>query len=209
MITKAILFIDSSNFYHSLKEQKCLPFDADGFVELFRELSKLYDIEKIFFYDAVKNSLRDPNGYSKQQGFHTRLSGADKRIIIKTRKLRYLADIRDSKIRQSCRKVGIRNLNIMKLRYFLKEMGLIKLTKEKGIDVQLVVDAIEEARKDKNMRIIILSGDADFVPAVNLIKTYSVEVINLHPYCGSSNELRKACNKHILISFGKSGIILK
>jgi uncharacterized LabA/DUF88 family protein len=209
MLPKAIIFIDGSNFYHSLKEQECLPFDSDGFTELFRELSKLYDVKKIYFYDAVKNSLIDPEGYKRQQGFHSRLLGSDSRIIIKTRKLRYLADIKDSKIMRVGKEVGIIDSDIRKLRDFLKEMGLIKLTKEKGIDVQLVVDAIEEARVDKNVRIIILSGDADFVPAVNLIKTYSAEVINLHPYCGSSTELRNACNKHILIDIGESRIILK
>jgi len=209
MIPKAILFIDGSNFYHSLKKQGCLPFDADGFSKLFGRLSRLYNIEKIYFYDAVKNIVRDPTGYSKQQGFHARLLESHPRIVIKTRKLRYLADVRDSKIKQSGKKAGITDSCINKLRSFLMEMDLIKLTKEKGIDVQLVVDAIEEARKGGNIHIIILSGDADFVPAVSLIKTYKVEVINLHPYSGSSTELRNACNKHILITFGKGGPFLK
>ncbi len=201
MISKAILFIDGSNFYHSLKNQDCLPFDADSFSKLFGELSVLYKIEKVYFYDAIKDSKRDPSGYSKQQGFHARLLKSHPKIRIKTRKLRYLADIRDSKIKSSGKKAGITDACISKLRDFLMEMGLIKLTKEKGIDVQLVVDAIEEARKDGNMKIIILSGDADFVPAVSLLESYKVEVINLHPYSGSSSELRNACNKHILITF--------
>jgi uncharacterized LabA/DUF88 family protein len=201
MIPKAVLFIDGSNFYHSLKKQECLPFDADSFSKLFEKLSVLYKIEKVYFYDAVKDSKRDPTGYSKQQGFHTRLLNSHPKIRIKTRKLRYLADIRDSKIKSSGRNAGITDSCLSKLRDFLTDMGLIKLTKEKGIDVQLVVDAIEEARKDENIKIIILSGDADFVPAVNLLKSYKVEVINLHPYSGSSTELRNACNKHILITF--------
>lgn len=209
MMPKAILFIDGSNFYHSLKEQGCLPFDADGFSKLFERLSGLYEIEKIYFYDAVKNIERDPTGYSKQQGFHARLLKSHPRIVIKTRKLRYLTDVRDSKIRQAGKKAGITDSCIEKLRSFLMEMGLIKLTKEKGIDVQLVVDAIEEARKGEKTHIIILSGDADFVPAVNLIKSYKVEVINLHPYRGSSTELRNACNKHMLITFGNGGPFLK
>ncbi len=209
MKPKTLVFIDSSNFYHSLKKQNCLPFNADGFSQLFEKLSGLYEIEKIYFYDAVKNIKRDPNGYSKQQAFHLRLLKSDPRIVIKTRKLRYIADVRNSKIKRSGEKVGIPISYIKKLRDFLMEMGLIKLTKEKGIDVQLVVDAIEEARKRKKINIIILSGDADFVPAVNLLKTYEVEVVNLHAYSGSSTELRNACDKHILIDFGKDGISLK
>lgn len=209
MKRKAILFIDSSNFYHSLKNQGVLPFDADKFLILFNELSKKYNIEEIYFYDALKNICKDPNGYSKQQGFHSRLLKSNSYLVIKTRKLRYLADVRDSKIKESGRKAGITDSCIKKLRNFLMEMGLIKLTKEKGIDVQLVVDAIEEVRKNGKRDIIILSGDADFVPAVNLIKKYKVNVINLHTYSGSSLELRKACNKHILIIFNKGNPILK
>lgn len=209
MIPKAMLFIDGSNFYHSLKEQKCLPFDVDSFSKLFEKLSELYDIQKIYFYDAIKNIVRDPEGYSKQQGFHARLLGLDSKIIIRTRKLRYLADINDDKIRHCGKKAGIDDSSIKKLRNFLTEMGMIKLTKEKGVDVQLVVDAIEEARKGGNIHIIILSGDADFVPAVNLLKIYKAKVINLHSYRGSSTELRKACDEHILITFGKDGPSLK
>lgn len=209
MKPKALLFIDGSNFYHSLKEQGRLPFDAEGFSKLFDKLSELYEIEKIYFYDAVKNIKIDPSGYSKQQGFHIRLKGTHPNIFIKTRKLRYIADIRKSKIERVGKKLGIPDSCIKKLKDFLIEMGLIKLTKEKGIDVQLVVDAIEEARKRKNIHIIILSGDADFVPAVNLLKKYDVKVVNLHPYYGSSTELRKVCNKHILINFGKDGLFLK
>jgi uncharacterized LabA/DUF88 family protein len=206
---KAILFIDGSNFYHSLKTQGCLPFDADGFSKLFGKLAELYEIEKVYFYDATKNIKRDPEGYAKQQGFHARLLKSHPKIFIKTRKLRYLADISNRKIKESGKKAGITDSSIGKLRGFLMIMGLIKLTKEKGIDVQLVVDAIEEARKDKKKLIIILSGDDDLVTAVNLIKSYKAEVINLHPYHGSSTELRNACNKHILISFEKGDIFLK
>lgn len=209
MTPKIILFIDGSNFYHSLKEQECLPFDADSFSDLFKELSKLYNIEKIYFYDAMKDSRRDPEGYSKQQGFHSRLLKSHPKIEIKTRKLRYLSDVRDYKIKQCGREVGITNSCIDKLSDFLGKMGLIKLTKEKGIDVLLVVDAIEEARNNKDIHIIILSGDADFVPAINLIKKYRVKTINLHPYSGSSTELRMACNQHILIILGVSGLSLR
>lgn len=208
MLPKALLFIDGSNFYHSLKKQGQLPFDADCFKKLFGELSKIYDIEKVYFYDAVKNIERDPTGYSKQQGFHARLKESHSRILIRTRKLRYLADVRDSKIKSCGRRADITDSCLSKLRDFLNEMGLIKLTKEKGIDVQLVVDAVEEAIKGKNKHFIILSGDADFVPAVNLLKKYNVEVINLHPYYGSSGELRGACNKHVLIYFRKGNPFL-
>ena len=69
----AILFIDGSNFYHSLKEQSDLPFDADQFGTLISELNKHFDVKEVKFYDAMKNRGIDPAGYSGQQRFHSRL----------------------------------------------------------------------------------------------------------------------------------------
>jgi uncharacterized LabA/DUF88 family protein len=89
------------------------------------------------------------------------------------------------------------------------DLKLIRLTKEKGIDVLLVVDAIEEARAKAAENIILLSGDADFVPAIELIKSYGLKTINLHTYHGSSNELRISCNNHILIDFDSDGLVLR
>jgi uncharacterized LabA/DUF88 family protein len=201
----AILFIDGSNFYHSLREQGCLPFGAGEFKKLFERLSAPYDLKKIYFYDAVKNVQKDPDGYSKQQGFHSRLLKSHANIVIRTRKLRYLVNITDRQIENAGKEAGIIDSCKYKLKKFLLNLNVLKLTKEKGIDVQLVVDAIEEARKGAAGTMIILSGDADFVPAVRLIKSYNVKTVNLHPYSGSSTELRNACDRHILIEFGSDG----
>jgi len=54
----------------------------------------------------------------------------------------------------------------------------------------------------------LFSGDADFVPAVHLLKAYSMRSVNLHPYAGSSTELRTTCQKHILIDFDADGPVL-
>ncbi|MFH1470825.1 MAG: NYN domain-containing protein, partial [Candidatus Micrarchaeota archaeon] len=67
----------------------------------------------------------------------------------------------------------------------------------------------EEARAKKVDAIILLSGDADFVPAIQLIKSYKIKTANLHTYAGSSTELRNACDEHILIDFDEDGFVLK
>lgn len=77
------------------------------------------------------------------------------------------------------------------------------------MDVLLVVDAITIALEGEVETIIILSGDADFVPLVEFLKTRSIEIVNLHLYSGSSTELRQACNNHILITFQDSSLMLK
>lgn len=208
-LLSAALFIDGSNFYHSLKEMRRLPFDADGFQELFNLISQQYKLCSIYFYDAIKSSDKDPEGYSKQQKFHARLRKTDDKLVIRTRKLRYLVNITDAQIEHAGDKAGIPDSCKGKLKRFLIDLKVLKLTKEKGIDVQLVVDAVEEARAKKVEAVILLSGDADFVPAIQLINSYGLKTVNLHTYVGSSTELRNACNEHILIGFNEKGVFLK
>ena len=195
----AALFIDGSNFYHSLKEMKKLPFDAEQFKILFDAVSCQYDLVHIFFYDAIKSSDEDPEGYSKQQGFHARLKNIDSRLTIRTRKLKYIANITREQVQSAAQRIGIVDDCKDKLFDLLTELRLVRLTKEKGIDIQLVIDSIEEARCGDVKVVILLSGDADFVPAVAHIKTYGIRTVNLHLYYGSSTELRNVCDEHGLM----------
>lgn len=181
----AALFIDNSNFYHSLKDSRRLPFPPSDYDKLFGKLAKLnFQLKQIYLYDAVKNITIEPQQYAGQQKFHQEIRNlaSEWPIEIKTRKLKY-------------RKIG---------------RGKDFLPGEKGIDVLLVIDAVKAALKEGVEKIIILSGDADFVPAVRFIEDeLKVETINLHLFQGSSTELRSACKSHILIDFIDSDIILK
>ena len=209
MKTHAALFIDGSNFYHSLKAEGHLPFNAEHFNELFSQLSDEFELRRIFFYDALKDRIKDPEGYARQQKFHSSLSKLKVPLRIKTRKLRYLANLTREEVDAAATEVGIVDACREKLWALLQRLGLIRLTKEKGVDVLLVVDAIEEARENTTETIILLSGDADFVPAINLIRKNGLKTVNLHTYSGSSNELRNCCDRHILIDFDSSGLFLE
>ncbi len=180
---RAALFIDNSNFYHSLKDSRRLPFPPADYEKLFTLLSEKFgfDLKHIYLYDAVKDSSRERAQYAQQQKFHSGILFLSSKwpISIKTRKLKY--------------------------RPFGKEF----VPEEKGVDVLLVVDAITIALEGEVETIIILSGDADFVPLVEFLKTRSIEIVNLHLYSGSSTELRQACNNHILITFQDSSLMLK
>lgn len=180
----AALFIDNSNFYHSLKDSRRLPFPPSDYNKLFTELKKLkFDLKLIILYDAIKDIKIEPQQYTGQQKFHQGIKNLSQQwpIQIKTRKLKY-------------RTISKGN----------------RYPEEKGIDVLLAVDAIKTALNKKVENIVILSGDADFVPAVQFIEDeLKVKVINLHLYQGSSTELREACKEHILISFNDGDIVLK
>lgn len=205
MKKKAILFIDSSNVYHSLKENEL--FDDFSYKWLFEELSKEYEVSKTFFYDAIKNEKIEPTGFVKQQRFHAELEKEIPNIVIQHRKLKY-NNIRKraEEAKENCDFCeNCKN----KVDDFLKEAGLNKISREKGIDVMLVIDMIKGAFQEKYETALLFTGDADFVPAVELVQNLKKEVINIHLYLGSSIELRKKCDKHILMTKDKEKIILK
>jgi len=196
---KAGLFIDASNFYHSMKEENDTPFDADQYAQLVKELGTFFDLSKIYFYDSIKDISRDPMGYAGQQRFHERLKKAVPKITLRTRPLRYVLSITQEKAKQAAKDVNLpANLND-KLYLFLKKVGVVKLTREKGLDVLLAVDMVQAHKKEGLEVLIILSGDSDFVPAVQLARQEGATVVNLHAFAGSSKELRDTCNEHIKI----------
>ncbi len=206
LLKKSWLFIDSSNAYHGLKENRL--YDYFSYKWLFEELSKKFEIQKVFFYDAMKSIRIEPEQYSEQQKFHERLRKEIPRISIKTRKLKYPNTGRRVEIARKdcafCPKCD------KKIETFLKKAGLRKLSKEKGVDVMLVVDMIRGAYQKKYETVLLLSGDADFIPAVELVQFLGKEVVNIHCYAGSSGELRNKCDSHLLITADvKGGCFIK
>lgn len=205
----AALFIDASNFYHSLKKQNDLPFDAEQFASLAKELSNAFELKEIYFYDAVKDIGRDPLGYSKQQRFHERLRKELKNLEIRTRKLRYVTSISKEDAAKAARTVGLPQNTDDKIYLLLKQLGVIKLTREKGLDVLLITDMLQEHKKNKHECLIVLSGDSDYLPAIELMLSEGTKVVNLHTYLGSSAELRNVCSGHILMSVEDGKVKLK
>lgn len=63
--------------------------------------------------------------------------------------------------------------------------------KEKGIDVWIAIDMVKEAVNNNIDCAILISGDADFAPAFNLIKEIGKEVLSSFVPRGYSNELRQ------------------
>lgn len=198
---KAILFIDSSNVYHALKKDGV--YDYFSYKWLFEELSKKYGVAKVFFYDAIKNEKIEPNGFKKQQKFHAELLNEIQNIVIRHRKLKYNnVEKRSKEAKDKC---DFCKNCIPKVDKFLKVAGLNKMSREKGIDVMLVVDMVKNAFQEKYETALLFTGDADFVPAVELVQNLKKEVVNVHLYAGSSIELRQACDSHILVGKDAKG----
>ena len=63
--------------------------------------------------------------------------------------------------------------------------------REKGIDVQIAVDMVEYAIKNKCDAIVLVSGDADFIPALRLVKDNHKMVYSAFLRIGYSYEIRE------------------
>lgn len=75
----------------------------------------------------------------------------------------------------------------------------IKRTVEKGVDTALVTDLIQAAVDNLFDDAILISGDADFVPAVELIQNRTTARV-IHAYFKhQGHELRKSCWSHVIL----------
>ena len=68
---RVAIFIDGSNLYHSLQEN-CGRFDVD-FAALGQRLTDGRDLLRIYYYNVLRDSDRDPQAYQDQQKFLTAL----------------------------------------------------------------------------------------------------------------------------------------
>jgi uncharacterized LabA/DUF88 family protein len=83
------------------------------------------------------------------------------------------------------------------------EVRLGKLAKrdgvfvQKGIDTLMSIDIVSLAASGKIEDAVLLAGDSDFVPAVNVVKTYGVNVTLFHSKNRNNyhNDLWKACDE--------------
>ncbi len=78
------------------------------------------------------------------------------------------------------------------IKVFVRELsGAGKTKREKGIDVLIGVDVIKKVLIDNCCDVcIIISGDADFLPVIDLVKSRGKEVIVSSVYAGFSRMLR-------------------
>jgi len=82
----------------------------------------------------------------------------------------------------------------------LKYIKKLKLKVEKGVDVLIASDMIRKSLVEKECKVcILISGDADFVPSMQIIKNAGYEVIVCSPRDGFSNELRQGRFRYLIL----------
>jgi len=82
----------------------------------------------------------------------------------------------------------------------LKYVKKLKLKIEKGVDVLIASDMIRKTLVEKECKVcILISGDADFIPSMQIIKDAGYEVITCSPKYGFSNELRQGKFRYLIL----------
>ena len=197
----AIVFIDGNNWYHNSKSI-IKPSHID-----FKKLSKFICNhfkfilkEPIRYYNSVPSIADGDLTYYQHMSF---LSGLEEDgIKIITRKLQRSSTkevikeksdiIRSLDLCEVCKPLVIQNCD--------ECIGNIKM-KEKGIDVEMAVDVIRKCIIGNECDCcVLITGDADFIPAMQLIKNNpGKEAVTSSVRCGYSNKLREGNFRYLIL----------
>ncbi len=202
---RAVIFIDGNNVYHNLKDMKIKPSNLD-FQKFAEFICKHFDcgLKEIRYYNSMPTIRDGKDIYFSHLKFIDDLKKIPKFIVI-TRKLQTHSTkelirekqelINSMDLCKSCKPIVEANI--------IDAIGNIK-KREKGIDVMMAIDMAEYSINRKAEIIILVSGDADFIPALSLAKDNKIEVMSAYLAKGYSRELRENFKFFII---GRNNII--
>lgn len=196
MVNKAIIFVDANNWYHNLKHWfKPSGVDIMKIAEFISKEKKL-NILEIRWYTSMPDIKDNPLIYKNQRAFLGNLEKRGVKII--TRKLQRLSNNELKKKRQEL----LESWDLCGVCRPIVEGSFLDISdhnqKEKGIDVWIAIDMVKETIQDKIDCCVLISGDADFVPAFDLIRGIKKDVLSVFIPRGYSNELRQKFSYLIL-----------
>ncbi|HDL02228.1 MAG TPA: NYN domain-containing protein, partial [Candidatus Pacearchaeota archaeon] len=164
---KAIVFVDANNWYHNLK-YSVKPSNVD-ICKLGEFLSEKYDFDvlEIRWYASVPDIEDNKLKYLMHMKFLGHLKKC--RVKVVTRKLQKLS----GKELKRKRREMVESWDLCEVCTPIVNEAFLDIAdnqkKEKGIDVWVAVDMVKAAIDGVDVCVLV-SGDADFVPAFNLIK---------------------------------------
>lgn len=188
----AILFIDGNNWYHNAKQIIKKP----GYINIVKVAELICssfkcNLKQIRWYTSIPSIEDGEAMYYDHMSFLSNLEKQGIKII--SRKLQRSSN---KEILEEKKQI-IESLVLCPVcKPLVKEncmdcIGKIK-KREKGIDVWIAIDMIRKALIENECDCCILvSGDADFIPAMELIKRKGKEVFSAFVPIGYSYELRK------------------
>ena len=164
---KVAVFVDGNNFYFGLRKLygKERSLKNFNFLKFADFLAKDNKVVDIFYYNAQLDREKNPSKYESQKQFFEKLRNIPNFHLILCKLL----------------KRNITGTN--KFYYIIKED-----------DIHMAVDMVENAGNNKFDTAIIVSGDGDFVPAVEAVKRKGKKVENVYFKNSSSRNLQSHCS---------------
>jgi len=196
----AIMFIDGNNWYHNANQ--IIDVKEIDFLKLADLISKKFDlkIKEVRYYNSIPDISENKLKYHKHMNFLKDLESKDIKVF--KRKLQRNSN---KEVLKNKEKILDRLdlCNTCKPIVFQNCYNCIGNTskREKGIDVKIAVDMIRKCLIEKECNIcILISGDADFIPAMLTIKDAKKEVITACVFTGYSRELRDGRFRYLYLN---------
>ncbi|MBI2578338.1 MAG: NYN domain-containing protein [Candidatus Aenigmarchaeota archaeon] len=166
---RIVIFIDGSNFYHSVKDTFSLHDNEIDFSKLIEILRKERLLIGTYYYNAPLDRGYNEDVYWKQQRFFSEL-----------------------------RKIPDFHVILANMRKTHRPDGTIEFS-VKGDDIYIATDMLSFAYENKYDTAILVSGDGDFVPAIRKVQKLGKKVENAYFLVSRSNFLRKVCSSSVLM----------
>ncbi len=164
---RVAVFIDGNNFYFGLRKLYGTNKSLKNFnfLKFANFLAKNEKILDIFYYNAQLDREQNQKKYESQKQFFEKLRKIPNFHLVLCKLLK-------------------RNITgTDKFYYIIKED-----------DIHMAVDMVENAGNNNFDTAIIVSGDGDFVPAVEAVKRKGKEVENVYFKNSSSRNLQNHCS---------------
>src|SRR3989338_260333 len=176
---RVAIFIDGSNFYHSVRDL----FEVHDNEVDFGILVDFIKGERLligtYYYNAPLDRSYNEQVYWKQQKFFSRL-----------------------------RRIPGFHVILCNMRKIIKPGGEPEFS-VKGDDIHLATDMISMAYENLYDVAVLVSGDGDFVPAILKVQKLGKYVENAYFSISRSNFLKSVCNKSVFLNDVIEGCIKK
>jgi uncharacterized LabA/DUF88 family protein len=189
-LSRAVLFIDGSNWYHSLRNAGITGAGDLNYAKLSKKLagaSRSWVGTR--FYIGRVNQREARKLYADQRWFLSRLVATDSRISIHFGRLesRSIENTCAVELREYLASLPVRIPppvfhGLMRI---AKRHGNLRVTAEKAVDVKLAVDMVMMAQRGEYEAAYLLSADGDFTPAVESVRALGKNVYVASPARGA------------------------
>ncbi|MFH1778885.1 MAG: NYN domain-containing protein [Candidatus Omnitrophota bacterium] len=182
------IFIDGSNFYHGLKDY--IGNTKIDFVKFAQLLCGDRELIRTYYYNVPVNQKFFPEIYQDQQKFFDSLKTLPYFVLKLGRLEKRVVKLNQTEL--------IKTFGEKIAKIIIEKMGETIVTfVEKGIDINLAADMLRLAYNNAYDTAILVTGDADFVAAVEGVKDMGKHVENAHFKDAKGFHIRRACDKFI------------